>query len=326
MDLISSQLRAVRMSGGIFFRARFSEPFCVETPSCSEVAEMLGLGSRRVVPFHVVVGGTCDARIDGLDAVGLETGDVVVFLHGGTHVVASAEDAGDATPIAPLIPPPPYGRIQEIRHGGGGAVTEMICGFLHHDAAFFNPMLLALPKVLTVGGAWSDPLLPLSQILQLIEDESREQRPGGECLLTRLSELMFMEVLRRYIEELRPDEGGWLSGFQDPFVGQILQRFHSDPGGDWSLETLSREVKLSRSALADRFSRCVGQPPMRYLTSLRMQRATELLRGTDMTVSGVAARVGYGSEVAFHRAFRRLIGAPPAEWRRRNKDLNPEFV
>jgi transcriptional regulator GlxA family with amidase domain len=129
---------------------------------------------------------------------------------------------------------------------------------------------------------------------------------------------MFVEVLRRYMEELQPEEGGWLSGLRDPFVGQVLRRFHADPGHDWTLESLSREVTLSRSALAERFARSVGQPPMRYLTSLRMQRATELLRETDIPVSAVADRVGYRSDVAFHRAFRRIVGLPPATWRRRN--------
>jgi AraC-like DNA-binding protein len=320
-DYLSDYLRAIHLSGGVFFHSWCSRPFSIATPSREQVAVMLRLGTRRVVPFHLIIKGACEARIPGLNPVSLAAGDVVVFPLDASHVMASVGTRGAATPIAPLLPPPPYDRIRPMRHGGGGSVTEVICGFLHYDDSRFNPLMTSLPKVITVRGGWDNRTLPLSQILQLIEDESRHPRPGRACLLARLTELMFVEVLRRYIEELPQGNGGWLAGYADPFVGRILHLFHSQLDRNWTFDSLCTEVGLSRTAVANRFKRTVGESPMRYLALLRMQRATELLRETDAKVAAVAARVGYRSELGFHRAFRRIVGIPPATWRRNNAGL-----
>lgn len=315
-DLLSDYLRTIHLSGGVFFHSWCSHPFSVATPSCEQIAEMLDLGSRQVVPFHLILAGDCEARLTGSDPVPLEAGDVVVFLHNGTHVMASKGARGAATPIAPLLPPPPYDRIRPIRVGRGGTVTEVICGFLHHDDRYFNPLVSSLPDVITIRGGWNDPSLPLSQILQLIEDESKRPRPGRGCLLARLAELMFVEVLRRYIEGLPEGNGGWLAGYADPIAGRILHLFHTQLDRPWSLESLCNELETSRTTAVDHFKKTVGQSPMRYLARLRMQQAIELLRETDIPVAGVASRVGYGSELGFHRAFLRIVGMTPAAWRR----------
>lgn len=318
MGFVSDLLRSVRLSGGIFFHAEFSAPFCVESPTCEHIADILGLGSKRVVPFHVVDGGACETRIAGREPVPLVAGDVVVFFHGGTHVVASP-GATRKVAIEPLLPPPPYhGRIQDISHGGGGAVTTMMCGFLHHDPIVFNPLFCGLPEVIVVSGRVHDDTKRLQRILRDIEDEARAVRPGSECLLIRLTELLFIEVLRTFMARTPRGRGAWLRGGQDPFVNRALQLLHAQPSRNWSLVALSREVGRSRSALSERFAEVVGVTPMQYLAQWRMQLAAQLLLESDSTIAAIAARVGYSSEASFNRAFRRIVGMPPATWRRAN--------
>ncbi|HSL19460.1 MAG TPA: AraC family transcriptional regulator [Methylomirabilota bacterium] len=316
MDLLWSQLDEVHLCGGVFFRARFSAPFCVESPSCDEVADLLGAGPRRVIPFHLVADGTCEARLDGRRPVTLNDGDVVVFLHDGPHVMASPGARGP-TPIAPLLPPPPYHGVERIELGGPGAVSRLICGFLFHDRVSFNPLLDGLPELLVVTSDAGDRGARHSRIFSLIEEESSTARPGSGSLLARLTELLFVEVLRSYMEAMVKGDRGWLAGLRDPFVARVLRLFNDRPDHPWDLASLSREAGLSRSALAARFTDALGEPPMRYLTRLRMQRASNLLEHTDLPLAGVAARVGYASEVSFNRAFRRTVGVPPATWRRR---------
>lgn len=191
--------------------------------------------------------------------------------------------------------------------------ARFVCGFLGCDARPFNPLLHALPRVIHIsdrsGGA-------LQTFVQFAMAESKQPRPGGEAVLSRLSELMFVDVVRRYLETLPPDRTGWLAGLREPFVGRALAALHQSPARSWTIESLSREVGLSRSALAERFTEYVGQPPMQYLTNWRMQlAANHLLAGTD-AVAAVAERVGYESEAAFSRAFKKAVGAPPSQWRK----------
>ena len=317
VDIVSELLRAIRLSGGVFFRAEFSDPFSIESPRCEHIAQLLNLGARRVIPFHMIVEGSCVVRIDGADPQILGPGDVGVFLNEGTHVVASGT-AARPTAIGPLLPKPPYDGVPLISYGGGGPATRMICGYLHHERAVFNPLFTALPAMLVTNRATSEGNLTLPTVLQCIEDEVAGGRPGGACLLTRLCELMFIQVLRIYMERMARSGQGWPAGLQDPFVGQALRLLHSDPSRDWSMENLCAEVGRSRSALIQRFTSVVGQPPMRYLASWRMQMAAQILLETNIPVSAVAARVGYCSEVAFNRAFRRKVGAPPGAWRRQS--------
>jgi AraC-like DNA-binding protein len=188
-----------------------------------------------------------------------------------------------------------------------------VCGFLGCDARPFNPLLNALPRVIHVSDRAGG---PIAAFVQFAVAESKEPRAGGECVLGRLSELMFVDVVRRYMETLPPDREGWLAGLREPFVGRALAALHRSPARDWTIETLAREVGLSRSVLAERFTQYVGQPPIQYLTNWRMQlAANHLLSGVD-SVAEIAERVGYESEAAFSRAFKKAVGAPPAEWRK----------
>jgi AraC-like DNA-binding protein len=315
MDLISDLLRVIRLSGAVFFRAEMSTPWNITAPSGDQIASMFEFGQQRVVPFHVVVRGACQARAEGADPILLEEGDVVVFPHGHLHTLAT-DGASHSTFAGSLLPPPPYQGLPVISHGGGGSVTELVCGFLRHDDAIFNPLLASLPTVLAVGDRSEADAPPLTGILRFIEHEVSSQRPGSASQLERLTELMFVEVLRRHMEEMPLHESGWLAGLRDPFVGRTLQLIHEEPARDWSVESLSREVGRSRSALVERFTSLIGEPPMRYLTAWRMQLAALLLQEDDTTVATVAEQVGYGSEAAFSRAFRRVVGMPPATWSR----------
>ena len=202
--------------------------------------------------------------------------------------------------------------------GGGPHRMHLVCGFLGWDVRPFNPLLATLPRLLHVSRPASARTDLLAQLIELTIAESRERRAGGACVRLRLSELMFVEVVRRYLDTLSAEQTGWLAGLRDPFVGRALVLLHERPEHPWRLEELARAAGLSRSALADRFTHLVGQPPMQYLTSWRMQVAARLLADGAPKVSAVALAVGYASEAAFSRGFKKATGVSPAAWRDRS--------
>ena len=334
MDVVSDVLRAVRLSGVVVFHTELTAPWGLAVPPASALAPAFGLGSRRLIPFHAVAAGGCvsvaaadspsdspmearrrdspmEARRDS-PIESLVAGDVVMYPQGDAHVLAS--DASVVpTPVGGLLPPLTAEQLAVVKHGGGGALTRLVCGFVHCDAAVFDPLSAGLPRVLC---GRSDGPSTLHGLLQLALSEAAAPRAGTTTLLTRLTELMFVEVLRGFIEALPPEQTGWFAGLRDPYVGRALQQLHAAPDRDWTVEALGRAVGLSRSALVERFSALVGQPPMTYLTNWRIQLATQLLRDSHASVAAIGARVGYASEAAFNRAFRRAVGLPPATWRR----------
>jgi AraC-like DNA-binding protein len=198
--------------------------------------------------------------------------------------------------------------------GGGPERAKVICGFLGCDARPFNPLLATLPRVLHLRGGTTDGRL--EHLVQLALAESVEPSAGSECVLARVSELLFVEAVRRYLSMLPSQEVGWLAGLRDEGVGRALAALHHRPEHPWDLDGLAREVGVSRSVLAERFTHYVGVPPMQYLARWRMQLVANLLSTTSMGLAEVAARVGYGSEAALSRAYKRLVGVAPAEWRR----------
>lgn len=332
MDVVSDVLRAVRLSGVVVFHTELTAPWGLAVPPASVLAPAFGLGSRRLIPFHAVAAGGCvsvvaddssvespsDSSIESRSDSSVETlvtGDVVMYPQGDAHVLAS--DASVApTPVGGLLPPLSPEQLAIVKHGGGGALTRLVCGFVHCDAAVFDPLSAGLPRVLC--GRSDDRAGPstLHGLLRLALSEAATPRAGTTTLLTRLTELMFVEVLRGFIEALPQDQTGWFAGLRDPYVGRALQQLHAEPDRDWTVEALGRAVGLSRSALVERFSALVGQPPMTYLTNWRIQLATQLLRDSHASVAAIGAKVGYASEAAFNRAFRRAVGLPPATWRR----------
>jgi AraC-like DNA-binding protein len=306
-------LRAIRLSGIVTFHTELTAPWGLAVPPASTLAKMFQVGTRRLIPFHAVAKGRCLSLLDGTDR--LEEGDVVMYPHGDAHVLASDESVAP-TPVGGLLPPISPEELAVVRHGGGGSMTRLVCGFVSCDEAVFNPLSAGLPKVLYGRGSGRGGSSSLQSLLQLALSEAAAPRAGTTTLLTRLTELMFVEVLRNFMEFLPPGHTGWFAGLRDPFVGRALQRLHAEPDRNWTVDALGRAVGLSRSALVDRFKALIGQPPMTYLTHWRIQLATQLLRDSHASVASVASQVGYASEAAFNRAFRRLVGLPPAAWRR----------
>jgi AraC-like DNA-binding protein len=315
VDALSDVLRAVRLTGAIFFDIHASEPWVAETPPGSLIVGKIFPGADHLIPYHVVTRGACWGSVGDELAIHLSAGDIIVFPHGDAHAMSSAPGMRRAPDLA-LYRRPSDGQLPfSISMGDThGEPSHIVCGYLGCDAQPFNPLLAALPRVIHVsdraGGA-------IGAFVQLAVAEAKERRPGGEVVLGHLSELMFVDVVRRYLETLPADSMGWLAALHEPFVGRALTALHRSPAHAWTIERLAHEVGLSRSALAERFMQLVGQPPMQYLTNWRMQlAANHLLAGTD-GVAAIAGRVGYESEAAFSRAFKKTVGMPPSEWRRK---------
>ncbi len=319
MDALSGVLQAVRLTGAIFFDIRASEPWVAETPPGEAIVDAMFPGSEHLVCYHVITNGQCWASVPGEEPMLLSAGDIIVLPHGDTHVLSSTPGLR-RSPDMSLYRWPSDGQLP-ISISVGTAQTEaahFVCGFLGCDARPYNPLLSALPRVIRIN----DNAGSLAAYVQFALAESKERRLGGASVLNRLSELMFVDVIRRYLETLPADRADWLAGLRDPFVGRALNALHRSPAHDWTIESLAREAALSRSALAERFTHFVGAPPMQYLTNWRMQlAANQLLSGTE-SVAAIANRVGYDSEAAFSRAFKKLVGAPPSEWRKQRGGRN----
>lgn len=317
LDPLSSVLRAVRLTGAVFFDVEASSPWVAEAPPGQAIAAGVMPGAQHLIPYHVVTRGSCFAGLPGGAPVRLAAGDVIVFPHGDAHVLGSAPGLRAAPDMALYHRPPDVPLPFFVGIDGGGPVTaHLVCGFLGCDARPFNPLLATLPPLLHVSDGGGNGIL--GRVIELAVIESSGRRAGTECILGKLSELMFVEVVRRHIETLPAEQTGWLAGLRDAHVGRALGLLHADPAHPWTLDGLARQVGLSRSTLADRFAHFVGQPPIQYLTNWRLQVAAGLLAAGTETVAAVATAVGYESEASFSRAFRRAVGAPPATWRRRH--------
>ena len=313
-DTLSDLLRTVRLTGAVFFDIEAPAPWALMQPSGPTIAESVLPGVQHLISYHAVTSGSCYGGLVGSERIRLEAGDVIVFPHGDSHVMSSAPNLPGKLDLDTYKAPRSQLPITMRLDGDARARTQLVCGFLGCDVRPFNPLIGALPRVLHVrdragaGGGW------LSQFIQVALSESRAKRSGGESVLARMSELMFVEAVRRHLESLPEADTGWLAGLRDPQVGRALALLHARPGYRWTLPGLAREAGLSRSALAERFTHLIGRPPMQYLASWRMQVASGLLaRGTK--VSSVAFEVGYDSEAAFSRAFKKLVGRSPAAWR-----------
>jgi AraC-like DNA-binding protein len=315
-DTLSEVLRAVRLTGAVFFSVEATAPWVAEAPPAWEVGPHIMPGVEHVIEYHVVTSGSCWGGIVDEPGVRLEAGDIICFPQGDSHVLGS-EPGKRTAPDREMLRRAREHRLPvKIRAGeGDGPRTELICGFLGCEARPFNPLLATLPRVLVVPRA-PDGGGVIAELVKLALAESQSPSAGGECVLARLSELLFVEVVRRYLSTLSPDQVGWLAGLRNESIGRVLGILHERPAHDFSLDELAREVGLSRSVLAERFVHYVGIPPMQYLAQWRMQLASGLLSSTTLSLSQVAERVGYGSEAALSRAFKRCVGLAPAEWRR----------
>ena len=314
MDALSDVLRTVRLKGAIFFDVHASSPWAAETPAGGQIVGRMFPGAEHLISYHAITRGACWACVGQEPPLPLDAGDIVVIPHGDAHVLASTPGLRGQQDIERYRAPNELELPVSISVGEGGAEsTGFVCGFLGCDARPYNPLLSSLPRVFKVSDQEGG---PLSAYIQIALAESKKPRIGSESVLGRLSELMFVDVIRRYIESQPPQRLDWLAGLRDAHIGRALAEIHRDPARDWTLESLAHKAAMSRSAFAEHFAQFVGTPPMQYLTQWRMQIAANQLSSTTDSVAVIGNRIGYESEAAFSRAFKKLVGVPPSEWRK----------
>jgi AraC-like DNA-binding protein len=318
-DALSDVLKMVRLTGAVFFDVAAKTPWVAESPQPDLVLPKILPGAGHLIAYHVLTEGRCFANIIGHEPLVLEAGEVIVFTRCDPHVLASSPGMRSDPPGADALAAATRAQLPfTVRLGEDGPISaKLVCGYLAWDAHPFNPLLDNLPPVIKArDGDGETPWL--SQFIRLATAESSDKRAGGESVLAKLSELMFIEVVRRYLASMPEEQCGWLAGLRDPFVGKALALLHARPEIDWTIERLGKDVGLSRSVLAERFADLVGMPPMQYLAKWRMQIAAGLLNAGNTNIATIAAEIGYASEAAFSRAFKKTVGVSPSDWRRRN--------
>jgi AraC-like DNA-binding protein len=321
MDLLSDILKVVKLDAALFFNGEFSAPWCFSARPSREIAQYLSPTAGHLIIYHFLTEGRAYARVtDGL-RMELTAGDIVIFPHGDPHFL------GNGWPEKPVDSIKSFGKsmnegLKVVRHGGGGEVTRFVCGYMACQPRLSEVFLAGLPSMFKVNvsktpsGAW------IESSIRFSAGQLNEPAAGSASVTTRLSEVMFVETLRGYINSLPPDQIGWLAGARDPIVGQALALLHKEPEQAWTILHLARRVGLSRTRLAERFRHFLGESPMAYLTQWRLNLAAEILQSSDNSVAQIAARVGYGSEASFNRAFKRAFACPPAQFRRQHKTIS----
>ena len=317
MDALSEALKAVRMTGAIFFNAEFSAPWGFAAPPAQRVAPVLAPGTERLVQYHLVTEGSAVVGLEGAADMSVAAGDIVIFPHGDAHTVRNGSPSrimdGTAA-ISRFL----AGDLSATRFGGGGETTKFVCGFFGCDRQAERLFLAGLPQLMKINirgdeaGDW------LEGSLRHLVSEAESGRPGHLALLAKMAETLFIEALRRYMRQLPPEQTGWLAGARDPMVGAALALLHRTPCHAWTVSEIATAVGASRSVLAERFALLLGEPPLTYLARWRLQLAARALQTTRRTILQVASDVGYESEAAFNRAFKREFGLPPAQYRRRH--------
>jgi AraC-like DNA-binding protein len=316
MDALSDVLRVVGLAGGVFMDAEFTEPWSVAGKLAPEFCRPFMVEPQQVVCFHYVIEGGFELQVVGAPACSVAAGEAVMLPRNDMHVFGAGGPLPPVRADTLIRPAGPLG-VAKIVHGGGGPRTRLVCGFLGGNDQL-HPLLSALPAVMKIGvaglpgGDW------IGRTFTYAAQTLADGDPGAATVLAKVSELLFVESLRRYLSGLPPEQTGWLAGLRDHAVGRALSLLHARVEEDWTAERLAGEVNMSRSAFCDRFASLVGQPPIRYLIGWRMQLARHKLVETRTTISQIAYEVGYESEAAFTRAFRRECGAPPAAWRRQS--------
>lgn len=351
MDVLSEVLKAVTLEGAVFYNAEFSAPWGFRTPSSQVLAPHVSAADKHVIVFHLVTDGRGSARLQDGPPISLEAGDIVVFPHGDPHVMENGDPKQRASALRQEIQARRDRRarrardsgrlhdaarartsrrnvarnlqrvlghgLQLARGGGGGEVTRFVCGYMTCEPRLSRMVLSGLPPLFKVNirddaaGRW------IESSIRFSVGEAGGDRPGGEAVLAKLSEVLFVETLRRYVSQWGEGATGWLAGARDPEVGKALALIHKRPAHPWTIADLGKESGISRSVLAERFRHFLGQPPMAYLTAWRLQVGARLLSTTSRSVAEIASEVGYESEPAFNRAFKRSFGVPPARFRNR---------
>jgi len=312
-DVLSEMLRAVRLTGSVFFSGRFTRPFGVISPKrWDERTPMARL--RHVSVFHLVASGGCMIEIATGERREIKAGDILLLPFADQHRFWSGEPSSVAL-AADIIQPGPIEGMWSVRYGGGGAETRLVCGYLESSEFLFAPVFRTLPPLL-VDRSDDDKVGALivstvKEIVALVDAAS----PGSQLMLGRLMELLFVEVMRRHVARLPLGSTGWLAALNDPIVARALKLVHGEPARRWTTDDLARAAGSSRTVLAERFNALLGKPPIEYVTSWRIQIAADRLRGTRDGIAAIAADIGYESEAAFNRAFKRVTGVTPGRWR-----------
>jgi AraC-like DNA-binding protein len=309
----------------VFFCAEFSAPWGLSMPAANLMAARLAPGAEHIVLYHLVVEGGAIVELTDGEFLQLRPGDVVVFPHGNPHHMSSGKGAARPFPNYGINAKVKARDLSPLRAGGGGEVSRFVCGYMTCDPHLSRPILSGLPPVFVVNvrtdgsGHWLE-----NSILHLVE-EAASGRVGSDAMLAKLSEALFVDTLRRHVASLPEQQTGWLTGARDPIVGKSLGLLHGRIAHPWTIANLADEVGISRSALVERFTRYLSEPPMTYLTRWRLQLAARSLEKTSRSVAEIAADVGYESEAAFNRAFKREFGLPPGRYRsdRRSSPVHP---
>jgi AraC-like DNA-binding protein len=321
LDALSDVLRLVRLTGAVFLDAEFTTPWCISAPSGKVVCARDMPQAQHVVIYHLITAGTCEVMFGAEPPRAVQCDDLIVIPGGEAHVIGD-DLAAQRADLTRLVVQRNSEEVPRVSHGGGGAITRMVCGYLACDSILFKTLLAALPRLMIISmregtrGQW------LASSIKFSLAEFAAPSAGTGTVLAKLSELMFVEAIRQHCESLPSGQQGWLAGLRDRFVGRALALMHSKPADAWTVDQLASDVGLSRSALADRFAAVIGQPPMQYLTRWRLQLAADLLHNSRHSIAAIAADVGYDSEAAFSRAFKRELGTAPGTWRRSHLSSN----
>ena len=319
MDVLSEVLRAVKLDGALFYNAEFSAPWAARSIDAHTVTSCLSPNSQHVIIFHLLTEGRGYAHVEGDDRpVPLNAGDILIVPHGDAHIL------GNGPPVTPVDRAQVLEQVlsqglKVSRMGGGGEITKFVCGYMACEPQLSRVFLGGLPPIIKVNirddpsGQW------LEYSIRYSVDNVDPSRPGDETVLAKLSEVLFVETLRRYIALLPGEQTGWLAGIRDPEVGKALALLHRKPAYPWTIAALTNEVGISRTVLAERFRRYLSETPMAYLTRWRLQLGAQLLKSTNSSAAQIAADVGYESEPSFNRAFKREFGLPPARFRSKSK-------
>jgi AraC-like DNA-binding protein len=312
-DVLSEMLRAVRLTAAVFLEARFTTPFGIVSPKRYD-PQMPMAHLRHVSIFHLISAGSCTVETASGARRTVRAGDLVLMPFADEHRFWNG-DSPDMTPASSVIHGGSIDGVWRADHGGGGAETRMVCGFIESSEFLFAPLFHSLPELVVepAGDATVGALVATTvrEILSLVEAAT----PGTQALLGRMMELLFVEVLRRHASRLPAEGTGWLAALDDPILNRALHLVHSDPARKWTTSDLAREAGTSRTVLAERFNAMLGRPPIEYVTGWRLQLAADRLRNSHDGVAAIALEVGYDSEAAFNRAFKRMTGISPGRWR-----------
>jgi AraC-like DNA-binding protein len=318
IDPLLEVLRSVRLKGGVFLDARFTAPWCVHTNIVAEDCGAFPVKPPLLIAYHFVIAGKVLVSVAGEPTLDVRAGEIVLLPRNDVHTLASGTGL---VPVSArhLIQPSADGGLAKISHGGGGEPAQIVCGFLGSEDSY-NPLIATLPRILKLDVREGASREWVEASVRYAAGELTAGRFASSSLMARLSELLFVEAIRQYSATFSDQEAGWLKGVVDPQVGRALAAIHHNITSPWSADSLAKEVSMSRSAFVDRFTMLVGMPPIRYLTVWRLQAAKRILRETSKTIAQLAQEVGYGSDEAFSRAFKREFGLSPSRWRDQQTD------